>query len=145
MLDFNITLPASKERIVEYSTDYKNFKRFLPDQIKNIEILTENEEGTTTQETLFVTTISKKEFVQKSLHTIVDENHLKTIILEGPAKNSIINTIFEEVPSGTKVVITIDLKLSLKYKILQPFVKKFYKMIFTSILYRMNNEALKNE
>jgi len=35
-----------------------------------------------------------------------------------------------------------DLKLELKAKVLQPLIKKYYKMILTSVLYRMNNEIL---
>jgi len=67
---------------------------------------------------------------------------LETEIVSGPAKGTIAKIIFEKADSGTKVTIEVNLKISLKYKILQPLIKKWYGMILRGILYKMNARAL---
>jgi len=51
---------------------------------------------------------------------------------------------FEANPAGTKVSVSFDLKIALKYKILSPLIKKYYKIILRALFYKMNNMALEN-
>ena len=69
-------------------------------------------------------------------------DELITDIISGPAKGTIIQTVFLKTDTGTNVSFNIDLKLNLKTKILRPLIKKYYKMILTSVLYKMNNKIL---
>ena len=39
-----------------------------------------------------------------------------------------------------EVIIKINLKLSLKYKLFTPIVKKAYRQMLTGVLYKMNKE-----
>jgi len=74
------------------------------------------------------------------MHT-VKENKVETEIISGPAKGTIIESVFQKIDSGTKVVIKINLKLGLKYKLFTPIVKKVYKQMLTGVLYKINREV----
>jgi hypothetical protein len=74
-----------------------------------------------------------------------NSNQLTTEIISGPAKGTIIITMFEKNDSGSKVFFQLDLKLNLKAKILQPLIIKYYKMVLTSVLYKMNNDIIEME
>ena len=39
VLEFSLNLPASSTNLIKTATDYENFKKFLPSQIRNIKIL----------------------------------------------------------------------------------------------------------
>ena len=53
-----------------------------------------------------------------------------------------VKVTFGELDGGCKVTINVELKISLKYKILSPIIKNKYKNILTSLLYKMNNIAM---
>ena len=115
---------------------------FLPDQLKSVRILEQNNNETKTEEIMVFSTILKKEIVQEAVHKKKNDNELITDIISGPAKGTIIQTVFLKMDTGTNVSFNIDLKLNLKTKILRPLIKKYYKMALTAILYKMNNKIL---
>jgi ribosome-associated toxin RatA of RatAB toxin-antitoxin module len=143
-LDFSISLPASSDKLVALSTDYEKFPTYLPDQLKSVKIIEKNDNQIITEETLFFATVLKQQIIQQSIHRKVQPNVLETEIVSGPAKGTIAKIIFEKMDSGTKVTIEVNLKVSLKYKIFQPLIKKWYGMILRGILYKMNARALEN-
>ena len=98
---------------------------------------------TITLEKMVFKTIIKKELEQKSIHKKLSNKTL-TEIISGPAKGTIVETTFEQLDGGTKVSVNIDLKLSLKAKILQPIIKKYYKSVIAGILYKINTVALES-
>mgnify|MGYP004000293977 FL=1 len=115
VLEFSLNLPASSSDLIKTATDYKNFLKFLPNQIRNIEILEKNDGKIITQETLFFKSVIKKQFIQKTMHQPIQNNELVSQIIDGPAKNTRIKIIFNQLENGTAVIGEIDLKLSLKY------------------------------
>tara|TARA_Y100001936_G_C16048641_1_gene656298 strand:+ start:266 stop:733 length:468 start_codon:yes stop_codon:yes gene_type:complete len=149
-LDFSINLPCPSNKVYEKITDFENFSNYLPLQLQNIKKLElEQYDGIpiennqiVTEETIVSKSVLKTEFIQKSLHTL-KENELETNILEGPAKGTLINIKLNTVDNQTQIMIKIDLKLKLKFIFLKPIVKSMYKKMFTSILYRINTEIQK--
>jgi ribosome-associated toxin RatA of RatAB toxin-antitoxin module len=141
-LVFSLNLPTQPEQLMKLSEDYENLSKYLPDQLKSVKILEKNEKETKTEEIIVFKTIVKKEIIQQTIHRKSSSDKLVTEIISGPAKGTIIYTIFEKNDSGSKVIFEMNLKLELKVKVLQPLIKKYYKMILTSVLYRMNNEIL---
>ena len=117
--------------------NFHNMPNLLPRQLKKVEIMSEKENQIMTRETLVFKTIVKNEIVQESTHEI-GNNEIKTIITSGPAKNTIINMKVKQKENGSNVEIIIDLKLSLKAKILLPIVKKVYSNLLTGILYKID-------
>lgn len=144
ILEFSLNLPAPTEELVKISENFEKLPSFLPDQLKSVKIIEKNEDGTITEEIIVLRTILKKEITQKALHKKINNNSLRTEILSGPAKKSIINVIFEQIENGTKISINIDLKLELKARILEPLIKKWYKVVLTAVLYKMNTQIMQS-
>ena len=137
-----MTLPANSQSFISFSQDYESFTEYLPQQLKQVKIIQDTNKGVITEETLIFSTVFKKEIQQQSLHYQKSENNLITEILSGPAKNSIIDVTFLPSETGTKILIKISLKISLKYKILQPLITKWYKLVLQGILFKMNQKIL---
>ena len=142
MLTFSMNVPAPIDKLIGLSEDFENLPMFLPDQLKSVRILEQNDNETKTEETMVFSTIVKKEIVQEAVHKKKNDNELITDIISGPAKGTTIQTIYLKTDAGTNVSFNIDLKLNLKTKIFSPLIKKYYKMGLTSILYKMNNKIL---
>ena len=95
-LDFSIKLGANPNNLFSLITNYKNLPRFLPDQLKNVDILEEDGNRVISEETLVFSSLIKKTIIQKTEHKILGENNLESKILSGPAKNSKINVLLEK-------------------------------------------------
>lgn len=141
-LEFSLNLPANSDKLMQLATDYENFVNYLPDQIKSVKIIEKNSNETITEEVLVFTTIMKNEIVQSSKHKKVNPNQLQSEIISGPFSGSKLLALYAPVESGTKVTITANLKIPLKYKVISLVIKKMYKIILTGILYKMNRIAL---
>ena len=142
MLTFSMNVPAPIDKLIGLLEDFENLPMFLPNQLKSVRILEQNNNETKTEETIIFSTIIKKEIVQEAIHKKKNDNELITDIISGPAKGTTIQTTFLKTDAGTNVSFNIDLKLNLKTKILKPLIKKYYKIILTAVLYKMNNKIL---
>ena len=156
-IEFSLKLPANAKELYDCVINFDNHKKAFPSQLKNIEIVENDGTKITTKETLVFNTYignteinQKKERIrlgikqltinQKTIHERIFPN-IKSEIIEGPFKNSKIDVVFEEPGEGTKVSCKIELSVSLKYKILSSVIIKKYKVILTSLLYKMNSLA----
>ena len=145
ILEFSLDLPSHPDQLMKLSEEYENLPRYLPDQLKSVKIIEKNETETITEETIVFITLLKRNIVQQSSHIKNNDNHLTTEIISGPAKGTKIITLFEKNDSGSRVSFQLDLKLNLKAKILQPLIIKYYKMVLTSVLYKMNSHIIELE
>ena len=144
MPDFNfeMILSADPKKLFELVTNYENYQKVFPDQLKNISIVSRNNFEVITKEVLtFNTYFKNTELYQKTSHN-VHYPKLFSNVIEGPFKGTVVKVTFGELDSGCKVTINAELKISLKYKILSPIIKNKYKNILTSLLYKMNNIAM---
>ena len=144
MPDFNfeMTLSADPKKLIELVTNYENFQKVFPDQLKNVSIVSRNNFEVITKEVLtFNTYFKNTELYQKTSHN-VHYPKLSSNVIEGPFKGTVVKVTFGELDGGCKVTINVELKISLKYKILSPIIKNKYKNILTSLLYKMNNIAM---
>ena len=139
ILEFSIDLPSQPSKLMKLSEDYENLPKYLPDQLKSVRIIEKNETETITEETIVFITLLKRNIVQQASHIKNNDNQLITEIISGPAKGTKIITLFEKNNSGSRVSFQLDLKLDFKAKILRPIITKYYKMVLTSVLYKMNN------
>ena len=144
-IDFSINLTSQKQKLIELATDYTEFPKYLPDQIKSVKILEKTETYTITEETLHLSSVISKSFTQQTKHYILADNILKSEILSGPIKGSTIEAEYLEIENGTKVITRINVKLGLKYKFLLPLIKKSYKTFLTGILYKMHSIAIASD
>lgn len=145
ILEFSLDLPSQPNQLMKLSEDYENLPKYLPDQLKSVKIIEKNETETITEETIVFITLLKRNIVQQASHIKNNDNQLITEIISGPAKGTKIITLFEKNDSGSRVSFQLDLKLNLKAKILQPLIIKYYKMVLTSVLYKMNTHIIELE
>ena len=144
-LEFSLDLPSQPSQLMKLSEDYENLPKYLPDQLKSVRIIEKNETETITEETIVFITLLKRNIVQQASHIKNNDNQLITEIISGPAKGTKIITLFEKNDSGSRVSFQLDLKLNLKAKILQPLIIKYYKMVLTSVVYKMNTHIIELE
>ena len=144
-LEFSITLPASPEQFIEFSSDYEALPKFLPGQLRSVKIIQQDSNQTTTEEIIVFSTIIKNEIHQKTIHHRPQNNQMFTEIISGPAKGTTILVQFNKITSGTEIHVLVKLNLSLKAKILSPVIKKWYKRVLTGIFFKMNNMALSTQ
>ena len=137
-MEFSMNMESNAEDIFSKLIDFENMPKLLPRQLKKVEIISKKENLVLTRETLVFKTVVKNEIVQESSHEIGDKK-IETTICSGPAKNSVIKMTLEENGTGSKVIINIDLKLSLKARILLPIVKKAYSSLLTGVLYKIDS------
>ena len=145
ILEFSLDLPTQSSQLMKLCEDYENLSKYLPDQLKSVKIIEKNETETKTEETIVFSTLLKKEIIQQASHIKNGDNQLTTEIISGPAKGTKIITLFEKNNSGSRVSFQLELKLEFKAKILRPLIIKYYKMVLTSVLYKMNNLIIKSE
>tara|TARA_B100002049_G_scaffold117971_1_gene87167 strand:- start:173 stop:613 length:441 start_codon:yes stop_codon:yes gene_type:complete len=137
-LQFQTNSPIEPEKLMSYITDFENYQKFFPNQIKEVKILDRQNNEITTEETIIFSTLIKSDFVQKSHHKLMSDKELFTEIIEGPAKGSIIKIICTKNDQGSQIKFDVDLKLSLKAKFLKPFIKKLYKRYLIAIVYKIS-------
>jgi len=148
MTNFNVDifLPSNSIKLFELATDFENFSRFSPAQIKSIKIIEQTNDGTITEEVLTFNTVFKNvEIKQKTKHSINHPNSIISNVIEGPFKKTCLKIYFSETETETKISVNADVKISLKYAILSPIISRLYKGIVTGLIYKMNNSILKNE
>ena len=140
-VNFSLDLAVPQDKLLNLMTDYEQFPRYLPHQIKSVQIIEKTNDNTITEETLHLSSVISKTFVQQTKHYSFSDNLLKSEILSGPAKNSTIEITIDEKNSISHIIVNIDVKLEFKYKFLSPLIKKSYKTFLMSILYKMQSIA----
>tara|TARA_A100001037_G_C15046303_1_gene587912 strand:- start:743 stop:1180 length:438 start_codon:yes stop_codon:yes gene_type:complete len=143
-MEFSMNMESNVKEIFAQLINFENMPNLLPRQLKKMEIVNKDGNQFFTKETLVFKTIVKNEIIQESKHEI-GNNQIKTTIISGPAKNSVINMELEERENGSKIIINIDLKLSLKARILLPIVKKAYSSLLTGVLYKIDTLIMENK
>ncbi|MDB3957049.1 hypothetical protein N9385_05200 [Candidatus Nitrosopelagicus sp.] len=141
VITFSMDFSSPKDKLLKLLTDYVEFPKYLPHQIKSVEIIEKTNDYIITEETLHFSTVISKTFKQQTKHYAYSNNVLKSQILSGPAKNSTIEIILDEKNSISHIIVNIDIKLEFKYKFLSPLIKKSYKTFLMSILYKMQSIA----
>ncbi len=135
-ISFEKVLPGDYDKIMAKIMDFESYPEFMPAQIKSVKILKNDNDEILTEETISFKTIIKKTIIQQTLHKR-SANSLNSKILSGPAKNTEIFIRFEENEGKIRVLVDINLKLSLSVRILEPLVKKYYKTYFNAFLNRL--------
>ncbi len=144
-LQFSTNSHLKPEKLMSFIIDFEYYKNFFPGQLKEIKILDRQNNEITTEESVIFTSLLKSSFVQKSCHKLISDKELLTEIIEGPAKGSVIKVICIENDQGSVVKFDVNLKLSLKAKLLEPFIKKLYKRYITAVIYKINARDLEQK
>ena len=139
-IDFSTDIPIKINALFQILTDYTKIKELIPDQVKECKILQKNDKETITEEVLMFNTYFKKQkIIQKTSHRILEPYTILNSTIDGPFKGSTLEIILEENDQVTKVILKGKCKVALKYSILSPIIKKYYKVACISLLYKINN------
>ena len=138
ILQFVYESYVRKENLFDHLTDFENLKNFFPEQIQEIKILRNSDDLIITREEFRFSTYVKNNIIQESRHLLSKPDKIKTEIIQGPAKGTIIEICLKEKNEKTEVKFHIDLKLSLKAKFFSPLIKKLYKNYLHSIMNKIN-------
>ena len=144
-LQFSINSTVEPKKLMSFITDFEYYQKFFPSQIKEVKILERQNNEIITEETIRFSTLIKSPFVQKSRHKIISDKELFTEILDGPAKGSTVKIICDKNDQGSQIKFDADLRLSLKAKLLAPFIKKLYKRYLTAIIYKISELERKQQ
>lgn len=139
-LKFISVVEVPLEYLMKIFTDYEKFSNYLPRQIKNIKIIESNNDLTTTEESIVLSSVVKNTIHQQSVHQQISNNELFSKIISGPAKDTTINLKLKKNGTKTEIYVDVEMKLSLKAKFLEPIIKLWYKRVINAILYTISNE-----
>ena len=144
--DVDIFVSSNSVKLFELATDFENFNRFSPAQIKEISIVEQSDKEIITNEILTFNTIFKNvEIRQKTKHLVNYPRTITSEVIEGPFKKTVLEISFSDTETQTKISVKADVKIGLKYAILSPIIGRLYKGIVTGLIYKMNNAIMNNE
>lgn len=143
-LEFSMNISAPAEKLIAAITQYENYEKFLGPQIKSAKVLKETENGTITEEIFCFSSVLNHNIVQKSIHKKNQPNKIRTEVIAGPFNGTVLEVSFDSIDSMTRASVFANVKIELKYKILTPLIKKYYRTVLMGFLYKMNNIALQS-
>ena len=140
-LNYSFELDCDERNFFKILTDYKNLPKYLPRQLKKIEILDERDNHTTIEVMASLKTLIKKEFSQKIRIEKKSEDNISAEILDGLAKGTHITISILMEKEKTLCHVNSDIKLSLKTVILYPIIKREYNSLITGVFRKISMDA----
>ena len=144
-MDFSTTINCNAINFFKVLTNYEQLVKYLPRQLNNVKILNESDNTSIIEVSIIFKTLIKKEIVQKIEITKKLDNVIIVNILDGHAKNTKVVINIKSENSKTQINTDIDLKLSLKSKILLPIIKREYKVMLQGVFMKIGIDAEKME
>tara|TARA_B110000014_G_C19939643_1_gene486177 strand:- start:218 stop:661 length:444 start_codon:yes stop_codon:yes gene_type:complete len=129
----------SSSKLFSEILKFEKYSDFLP-QIQEVEILEKSDGVIKTKEKILIKSFFKKQIIQESIHEY-DHNSLKSKIISGPAKNSVLDITLSNTEIGCDVNFSANLELGLKGKLFRPIISKFFKMYANGLLNKIITNA----
>lgn len=139
-LIFSTILEDFPEKLIEIFTDYENMQKLVTGKLRS-KVLERVNDQTVIEEILKVP-ILDTQISQKSIHKKIEPNEIQTKIISGPLQGTIMKTLFEQIDSETKVIVHINLKLGLRYRLFGNIVKEIYMRHLSYVFNRINDLVL---
>ena len=141
MMNYSFEIDCNERNFFKILTDYENLPKYLPRQLKKIEILDERDNHTTIEVMASLKTLIKKEFSQKIRIEKKSEDNISAEILDGLAKGTHITISILMEKEKTLCHVNSDIKLSLKTVILYPIIKREYNSLMTGVFRKISMDA----
>ena len=141
MMNYSFEVDCNERNFFKILTDYENLPKYLPRQLKKIEILDEHDNHTTIEVMVSLKTLIKKEFSQKIRIEKKSEDNISAEILDGLAKGTHITISILMEKEKTLCHVNSDIKLSLKTVILYPIIKREYNSLITGVFRKISMDA----
>ena len=140
-MNYSFKLDCDERDFFKILTNYENLPKYLPRQLKKIEILDEHDNHTTIEVMASLKTLIKKEFSQKIRIEKKSEDNISAEILDGLAKGTHITISILMEKEKTLCQVNSDVKLSLKTVILYPIIKREYNSLITGVFRKISIDA----
>ena len=140
-MEFNTIVECNYKEFLKILKDFENLSKYLPRQLQKIQILEKQDNITITEVVLIFKTLIKNEISQKIKIKTESDNKLILEVLDGHAKNTKVWIMIQPKDCKTQVNVNIDLKLSLKARILSPIIKREYKSLLTGVFLKIGLDA----
>ena len=140
-MEFNITVECDYKEFLKILKDFENLPKYLPRQLQKIQILEKQDNIVIIEVILAFKSLIKNEISQKIKIKTEFDNKLILEVLDGHAKNTKVWIVTQPKDDKTQVNVNIDLKLSLKAKILSPIIKREYKSLLTGVFLKIGFDA----
>ena len=140
-MEFNTTVECDYKEFLKILKDFENLPKYLPRQLQKIQILEKQDNIVIIEVILAFKSLIKKEISQKIKIKTEFDNKLILEVLDGHAKNTKVWIVIQPKDDKTQVIVNIDLKLSLKAKILSPIIKREYKSLLTGVFLKIGIDA----
>ena len=141
MMNYSFEIDCNERNFFKILTDYENLPKYLPRQLKKIEILDERDNHTTIEVIASLKTLIKKEFSQKIRIEKKSEDNISAEILDGLAKGTHITISILMEKEKTLCHVNSDIKLSLKTVILYPIIKREYNSLIAGVFRKISMDA----
>jgi len=140
-MEFNITVECDYKEFLKILKDFENLPKYLPRQLQKIQILEKQDDIVIIEVILAFKSLIKNEISQKIKIKTESDNKLILEVLDGHAKNTKVWIVTRSDDCKTQVNVNIDLKLSLKARILSPIIKREYKSLLTGVFLKIGLDA----
>ena len=140
-MEFNTTVECDYKEFLKILKDFENLPKYLPRQLQKIQILEKQDNIVIIEVILAFKSLIKKEISQKIKIETESDNKLILEVLDGHAKNTKVWIVTQSNDCKTQVNVNIDLKLSLKARILSPIIKREYKSLLTGVFLKIGLDA----
>ena len=140
-MEFNITVECDYKEFLKILKDFENLPKYLPRQLQKIQILEKQDNIVIIEVILTFKSLIKNEISQKIKIETESDNKLILEVLDGHAKNTKVWIVTQSNDCKTQVNVNIDLKLSLKARILSPIIKREYKSLLTGVFLKIGLDA----
>jgi hypothetical protein len=140
-MEFNITVECDYKEFLKILKDFENLPKYLPRQLQKIQILEKQDNIVIIEVILAFKSLIKNEISQKIKIETESDNKLILEVLDGHAKNTKVWIVTQPKDCKTQVNVNIDLKLSLKARILSPIIKREYKSLLTGVFLKIGLDA----
>ena len=141
MMNYSFEIDCNERNFFKILTDYENLPKYLPRQLKKIEILDKHDDHTTIEVMVSLKTLIKKEFSQKIIIEKKSGGDISAKILDGFAKGTSVTISILIEKEKTLCNISSEIKLSLKTVILYPIIKREYNSLITGVFRKISMDA----
>ena len=104
---------VSKEKIFEIATNYQSHQTLLPNYFPSVRVISVRPETTLAEKHLV---LNGKELKVMAKHLIKEKTKHETFFVGGDAKGTHIEEHYQQGPEGTKIILTVDFKASIRLK-----------------------------
>lgn len=125
------TIKAKRESVFEILSNFENYQKLLPQHFPSVRIRSSRGNVSVVEEHM---NLGDSELLIMAKHVTDSPVLHEVFVIGGDAKGSHIKEEFVEIPTGTKVIVDVDLKLKGKMKMSGLFGKTKFEKNYAKIL-----------